>query len=317
MNNLKPTIPIIAILYVLANILGLFRNFFTENSYIKFIFKELIDGNFYNINSHFFRMVLGWIILVILIMGIIKYFKSDNKIINRLLEFGLMYSVMNTILYAPITISRFLGYNSFGDQKFSIIWYIQSFTFLIAAIIVCIYFAKQIKTFQKPAFGPREKSYGPTPFEQYLESDKIASSKGLRFKNYLIDSFFIYIMAFGAIAQYITYFSMASLSGLGNSIGIQLVFIFALWIYYLLMEAIFGKTLGKIITGSAVQFYGKSSFAGALGRSFCRFIPFDALSYLFKNGYGWHDQFSKTTVELLTQTSVIDDSDHTKHLIEG
>ena len=31
-------------------------------------------------------------------------------------------------------------------------------------------------------------------------------------------------------------------------------------------------------------------------RSICRIIPFDVLSYLGANAYGWHDSFSKTYV---------------------
>jgi len=319
MKNLKPAVPIIAIFYLISDLYySLLMPLISENSYLRYTIKSLFEGNLGSINVYFFRTLFTLVIIVVTIIGLFRYFTSEEKKINRLLEFGLIYHSVNTLLYLPITIYTLLGKNisSSGPGWF---YYIQAPLFIIAAIIVCIYFSRQIKTFQNPPFGDREKSYGATPYEQYLDSGKITVSSMLRFKNYLLDIFFIYIMAFSAVIQSLSTFYNFNYLSLDNSLGFSLVFYLAFLIYYIFMEAVFGKTLGKIITNSGVQFYGKSSFVGALGRTFCRLIPFERFSYLGNNGYGWHDKFSKTTVEKIGThfDSEEDLSDLTEHLIEG
>lgn len=67
--------------------------------------------------------------------------------------------------------------------------------------------------------------------------------------------------------------------------------------YYMAMEYFFQKTLGKFITKTKVvkENGEKPSLLDIFGRTFCRLIPFDRLSFLFmKNGL--HDMLSKTSV---------------------
>jgi uncharacterized RDD family membrane protein YckC len=68
--------------------------------------------------------------------------------------------------------------------------------------------------------------------------------------------------------------------------------------YYVLLEGIFGRTLGKLITGTKVvgEDGGKASFGQVLGRTLCRFIPFELFSVLGEEGRGWHDSIPKTLV---------------------
>lgn len=69
-------------------------------------------------------------------------------------------------------------------------------------------------------------------------------------------------------------------------------------IYYLFFESIFGRTMGKFLTGSiVVNEHGlKPDFATICKRTLCRLIPFDALSFLGKSEMFWHDSISKTYV---------------------
>jgi len=71
-------------------------------------------------------------------------------------------------------------------------------------------------------------------------------------------------------------------------------------IYYLAQEALWGRTLGKLITGTKVvnEDGSKLTFGRALGRTLCRLIPFEALSFLGGSGRprGWHDTIPKTKV---------------------
>jgi len=66
--------------------------------------------------------------------------------------------------------------------------------------------------------------------------------------------------------------------------------------YFIFFEGIWQRTLAKFITKTKVvtEDGSKPSFLRILGRTFARFIPFDAISFLF--GRGWHDHLSKTLV---------------------
>lgn len=68
---------------------------------------------------------------------------------------------------------------------------------------------------------------------------------------------------------------------------------------YMISESLLkGKTVGKYLTKSRVL-TDEGMVPDALTiikRSLCRLIPFDALSFLGSDAYGWHDSISKTIV---------------------
>ena len=66
--------------------------------------------------------------------------------------------------------------------------------------------------------------------------------------------------------------------------------------YYLVFEGFWGRTPGKFVFGTVVVDMkgGKPAFATLLGRTLCRFIPFEPFSFF--GAAGWHDKFSKTRV---------------------
>lgn len=67
-------------------------------------------------------------------------------------------------------------------------------------------------------------------------------------------------------------------------------------LYYLLSEYFFQQTIAKKIVNIEVIFERKS-LSFILLRTFCRFIPFDAISFLFNSqNILWHDLLSKTRV---------------------
>jgi uncharacterized RDD family membrane protein YckC len=57
-------------------------------------------------------------------------------------------------------------------------------------------------------------------------------------------------------------------------------------IYYVAQEALWSRTLGKLITGTKVvnEDGSKLTFGRALGRTLCRLIPFEPLSFLGGSG---------------------------------
>jgi uncharacterized RDD family membrane protein YckC len=66
--------------------------------------------------------------------------------------------------------------------------------------------------------------------------------------------------------------------------------------YYVIFEQCVGKTPAKYITRTKVFTVDgkKPTFTNIMVRNLCRFIPFEAFSFLGKKG--WHDQLSKTIV---------------------
>lgn len=69
-------------------------------------------------------------------------------------------------------------------------------------------------------------------------------------------------------------------------------------VYFTTMESLTGKTIGKFLTKTKVtDIHGdKPKFSQILLRSAARFIPFEALSFLFEGFEGLHDAISKTRV---------------------
>jgi uncharacterized RDD family membrane protein YckC len=69
-------------------------------------------------------------------------------------------------------------------------------------------------------------------------------------------------------------------------------------LYYLLLEGIFGRTLGKFITRTKViTINGDDPNATlVLRRTLSRLIPFEIISFMGKNPLGWHDRWSGTLV---------------------
>ena len=97
--------------------------------------------------------------------------------------------------------------------------------------------------------------------------------------------------------------------------------ILSFFIYYVFSEALFTRTLGKFITGTAVRTEddGKPSFSRILLRTLCRFIPWDPLSFIaishltsvwilgeraYLLGISLHDSLSKTKVVDLRTKSI-------------
>src|SRR5690606_21846162 len=76
----------------------------------------------------------------------------------------------------------------------------------------------------------------------------------------------------------------------------QLIFVVISIFYYSFTEGLFGRSLGKFITGTVVvdENGEKPSFSVIFKRTLCRLIPFDGFSFL--GSRGWHDSISDTFV---------------------
>ena len=126
-----------------------------------------------------------------------------------------------------------------------------------------------------------------------LDPNENLASSGKRFANMIIDL--------------IGYYVLAAIIGIGLGIvgkvsyleGISGTFfsILIMFIYFFVLESLFGKSLGKMITKTKVVMEdgSKPSNVQIMKRTLGRFIPFDGFSFLGKS-IGWHDSISKTRV---------------------
>ena len=134
------------------------------------------------------------------------------------------------------------------------------------------------------------------------------ASQGKRFLNLIIDSIVIQLIALVAGFVVGLTFAISRIAANGaltpeDEARMQVVaFVVGLAValgYYLTMEALFQRTLAKLLTGTVVVTESgmRPSFGQILGRSFARFIPFEAFSFLAgKHPVGLHDSWSKTRV---------------------
>lgn len=153
-----------------------------------------------------------------------------------------------------------------------------------------------LNTYGIPPRPPTD--YAPAYPQGYMSLgfESIAASRDKRLVNYLIDSTLgVFMFAF------LFYFTLGILGIRKLSAGDEssiLVYLFS-FLYYLLTEAVWSKTIGKLITGTRVIKKNGSTpdFSNILVRSLVRFIPFEPLSFLFGNpSIGWHDRLSGTLV---------------------
>lgn len=122
------------------------------------------------------------------------------------------------------------------------------------------------------------------------------ASTGRRFSNMVLD--FIFYLAFTFLVG--VAFLLAGASEKLDAINDNLLGLILITLYYFPQEAIWGRTLGKLITNTKVVALDGSrpSFMQALGRTLCRFIPFEAFTFLGGKGkpHGLHDKLPKTKV---------------------
>lgn len=136
----------------------------------------------------------------------------------------------------------------------------------------------------------------------YILDDKLLASGGSRFLNYILDIVVIIALIFALSFIFAVLASLLDLNefllwmgNLSDWEG-QLIFVVISIFYYSLTEGLFGRSLGKLITGTVVvdENGEKPSFGIILKRTLCRLIPFDGFSFL--GSRGWHDSISNTYV---------------------
>lgn len=125
----------------------------------------------------------------------------------------------------------------------------------------------------------------------------VPASAGRRFSNYLIDV--VVTIVFGILIELgFVYLLSEEINQSLQAIPDFVVGSMYTLIYYLVMEGMFGVSIGKLLTGTRVvnEAGQPPSFNQVLGRSFTRLVPFEAFSFLGETRRGWHDSWSNTYV---------------------
>lgn len=130
-----------------------------------------------------------------------------------------------------------------------------------------------------------------------------SASKVRRFFNWLVDKLVMFGLAVvAAILVGLAWGDQALewIEGMNKPTEYAVDYALA-FIYYTLMEGLFGVSVGKLITGTrVVDAEGRRlTFPRALLRSLCRMIPFDAFSLLLSDDdvrRAWHDSITRTYV---------------------
>ena len=130
----------------------------------------------------------------------------------------------------------------------------------------------------------------------------VRASRTKRFLNALIDQIALYIIVTAFVFLWALTAEYNESLYLEDESQLDLMSYVIGWgttlLFYTLMEGLLkGKTLGKYITRTrALDEHGELlTFSKAFIRSLCRFIPFDALTFLGEKS-GLHDRLSKTMV---------------------
>ena len=160
---------------------------------------------------------------------------------------------------------------------------------------------------EEPEFNP----YAP-PGAEVMPAPSAANpqnyylaGQGKRFLNYLIDHLRFYgAMALlgamlGLLSEWAPANTLLDLLSSEDWFTSYSTSLFLLIFYYTVQEALFGRTLGKLITGTKVlTIQGlKPSLLQLVGRSAARMVPFEVFSVLMDSrSIGWHDSWSGTRV---------------------
>ncbi len=134
--------------------------------------------------------------------------------------------------------------------------------------------------------------------EKFKVTTDVYASQGQRLANAFIDFFAYLLFAFivGILLGLSTYlFESETIIKYLNSDQdgvLDYVMSYGIYVlYYIIFEITTQKTIGKYISKTKVVdvFGNKPKLSAIIGRTFARFIPFEAFSFLGSNARGWHD----------------------------
>jgi uncharacterized RDD family membrane protein YckC len=140
--------------------------------------------------------------------------------------------------------------------------------------------------------------------KKFAVTDDLLASRGQRLSNFILDlaiEYVIWISVGATIAIFADVANSAFLKTWISSMGVLdkgLSFAVIAGFYYYLTELYFSRSLAKFLTQTYVIMKdgSKPKYKCILKRTLCRFIPFEAFSFLSGEAGGWHDSMSETYV---------------------
>lgn len=116
-----------------------------------------------------------------------------------------------------------------------------------------------------------------------------------RFINGVVDYFGFYISSF-LLGYVLAFFGIVD----GNTEEGVFTFVglLAWFLYYVILENTYGKTLGKMLTKTTVVGINgdKPELRQIILRTLVRLVPLEVFSFIGSNPVGWHDKWAKTVV---------------------
>lgn len=261
--------------------------------------------------------VLTIVFYLFLIVALVIYFISKGKERKFLLFITSFLFINSCIVFIIYQFERLFNKRPYFNEGYILI---QSLDIMIEILkIIVLYFAIKILSLKSEYIESKidantsqkeEKLSAREILNQSFDKKKIThykyekSSKGIRFIHYLIDSFFILLIA----SNYIYLAKAISLSHnahtrellfvkfFGNDLALPILLLFHSLLYYLISEFLFQKSPAKFLTNSSVLANkgNKAVLSDIIARTLCRRIPFETFSFLGTTG--WHDGISNTTV---------------------
>lgn len=257
--------------------------------YIKFELK-------YNSSSPFFPRPLETYIqpltLLFFLAGILQLFVSNFRK-TSILKIYLQYYIITSLILLPFNIYWHFFSPDKPIEMTSMFFIILSYAFFVLKAYVLYILQKE----SRPLLDKQDK--GETVFRPV--------NKWNRLLHHLFDTVFysLAIYSTSSTYRYLLYNTdffdhpmLASLIRASNTAtGAYIMLSFFALFYYLVLEVVFNITIGKTILGNMIvnDEGARPSIAQRFGRTFCRIIPFNALSFLFSQR-GWHDSITNTYV---------------------
>lgn len=140
--------------------------------------------------------------------------------------------------------------------------------------------------------------------EKFKVTPDLYASHGKRLGNFLLDYVIQVVLGAGIgivlvlIAELTESYDLYNWLISEDKLSDYIFGIIILLIYYIIIETITGRSIGKYATNTKVVLEdgSKPDFNDIVIRTLCRIIPFDGLSFLGSKAHGWHDSLSKTYV---------------------
>src|SRR5262249_50338843 len=131
-------------------------------------------------------------------------------------------------------------------------------------------------------YAPPRADLGPGPAAAAGVEELPVAGLGARFFNCILDGIISRVLVTYAAVSWLKQFPLEPGAAVALRLAISLGSFAA---YYIFLEGAFGWTFGKLITGTrVVRWTGeKPTLLQIIGRTFARFIPFEAFSFLFAN----------------------------------